>query len=175
MKKLFSVLVIALGAYCISCKNMNATGLSATAQKNLDAMHAIAQCFDSKDFSKLGDYIAVDAVDHAGEKGDVKGLANMKTQFESWAASIESQKSETIKELADDDYAMSWYHYTGAYKTAGMGHKAGDRFDMKVLEVAKFKDGKATEHWSLMEPGEVAKMMSSMQPTQMMQPADTAK
>jgi hypothetical protein len=47
---------------------------------------------------------------------------------------------------------------------------------MKVLELAKFKDGKATEHWSFMEPADVVKIMSSMQPQMSMpMPADSTK
>ncbi len=175
MKKYVSVLAIALTCSALSCNNKSEGGLSATAQKNLDAMHGVTQCFDTKDFSKLGDYIAEDAVDHAGDSGDIKGLATIKAQFEKWTEGVENQKTETIKDMADDEYAMSWNHYTGTYKTAMMGHKAGDKFDMKAIEVAKFKDGKATEHWNMMEPGDVMKMMGSMQPPSMAMPADTTK
>ncbi len=46
---------------------------------------------------------------------------------------------------------------------------------MKGLEVSRFKDGKAVEHWTLMEPGDVMKMMSSMQQPKMAMPADSMK
>jgi ketosteroid isomerase-like protein len=173
MKKYVSVLAIALGFYCISCNSKSEGGLSPTAQKNLDAMHGVSKCFDTKDFSKLDMYIAQDAVDHAGESGDVKGLANIKAEFEKWVAATDNGSTETIKDLADDEYAMSWQRYTGTYKTDGQGHKAGDKYDMKAIEVAKFKDGKATEHWTMMDPGEVMKMMGNMQQPKM--PADTTK
>ena len=174
MKKYLSVLAIALSCYFMSCTNKSEGGLSATAQKNLDAMHGVSKCFDTKDFSKLGDYIATDAIEHAGDSGEIKGLASIKAQFEKWTAGMDNQKTETIKDLADDEYVMSWNHYTGTYKTAVMGHKAGDKFDMKAIETARFKDGKAVEHWSMMEPGDVMKMMGSMQPMPSM-PADSSK
>ena len=162
MKKHLTILAGAL--ICVAaCNTKPEGGLSTTAQKNLDAMRGVTKCFETKDFSKLGDFIAVDAVDHSGENGEIKGLDSMKAAFEKWMGEIDNMRSDPIKELADDDYVMSWYHYTGTYKTAGMGHKAGDQFNMKTLEVAKFKDGKATEHWALMEPGEVMKMMGGMQ------------
>ena len=173
MKKYVSVLTIALSCYFISCTNKSEGGLSETAQKNLDAMRGVTKCFDTKDFSKLDNYIAQDAVDHAGESGDIKGIANMKVQFEKWVADADNAKTETIKELADDEYAMAWQRYTGTYKTDGQGHKAGDKYDMKSIELAKFKDGKATEHWNFMEPGDVMKMMGNMQPPKL--PADSSK
>lgn len=170
MKNYLSVFAILLCCYCISsCNTATQGGLSATAQKNLDAMHGVTQAFDSKDFSKLGDFIADDAVDHAAsDSGDVKGLANIKASFEKYGASITGQKTEVIKELADDEYVMSWAHYTGS-------NKAGDKIDMKALEVAKFKDGKAVEHWTFMEPGDVMKMMSAQQSKMPPPPAPTVK
>lgn len=136
--------------------------MSATATKNLEAMRGITKCFDTKDFSKLGDYIAEDGIDHSGEQGYIKGLANMKAEFEKMVAAYENSKTEVIKELADDDYVMTWQRYTGTMKTDQMGLKTGDKFDMTVIEVGKFKDGKAVEHWSFMQPADMMKMMGGM-------------
>src|SRR5450432_2004796 len=160
MKKFLTMAALALSCYCISCNTKSESSLSPAAQKNLDAMHAVSNTFETKDFSKLGDYIASDAVDHSGENGDVKGLDSIKAAFVKEMAGFDNMKTETIKELADDEYVMSWERVTATFKVDAMGHKAGDKFDMKDIEVAKFKDGKATEHWSMMEPGDVMKMMA---------------
>lgn len=133
--------------------------MSDTAKKNLETMRAISKCFDTKDFSKLGDYIAEDGVDHAGENGDIKGLAAMKEEFTKMVAGYENSTTEVIKELADDEYVMTWQRYKGTLKTDQMGMKAGDKFDMTGLEVCKFKDGKTTEHWTFMQPSDMMKMM----------------
>jgi predicted ester cyclase len=175
MKKYLTFLAIASSSCFLSCNSKPEGGLSPTAQKNLDAMHGVTKTFETKDFSKLGDYIAVDGVDHAGQNGDIKGLDSMKTAFAKMTATIDNEKTEIMKELADDEYVMSWERYTGTYKTDEMGHKPGDKFDMKVVELAKFKDGKATEHWSMMEPGDVMKMMASMSQPSTPMPADPAK
>ncbi len=175
MKKLLFALPILISCYFISCNSGSSGGLSATAQKNLDAMHGVQKCFDSKDFGKLGDFIAADAVDHAGESGDLKGLASIKAEFEKWASGNDNPKTEVIKELADDEYVFSWCRYTGTLKTPQMGLKAGDKYDMKAIELAKFKDGKAVEHWTFMEPAEMIKMMGKMEQPQMPMPADSPK
>ncbi|HXB92198.1 MAG TPA: ester cyclase [Puia sp.] len=172
MQKHLSVLAIAISCIAVSCTSKNDGGLSPTAQKNLDAMHGVTNTFQTKDFSKLGDYIAADAVDHAGENGDIKGVDSMKAAFAKYAAQMDNEKATVIKELADDEYVMSWMHFEGNYKTAGMGHKAGDKFDMKSIEMARFKDGKAVEHWTMMDPNDLMKMMASTQP-QMATPADS--
>ncbi len=159
MKKL--LFIITAGVICLltSCSEKKEGGTSDKAKKNMDAMHGITKSFDTKDFSKLGDYIAEDGIDHAGEQGDIKGLANMKTEFEKMVAAYENSKTEVIKEMADDEYVMSWQRYTGTMKMEQMGMKAGDKYDMTAIEVAKFKDGKAVEHWSFMQPSDMMKMM----------------
>lgn len=151
-------------AFMVSCNSGETGGLSETAQKNLDAMHGIAKCFDTKDFSNIGDFIAADAVDHAGQTGDVVGLENMKAEFEKWSAGNEDAKSEVIKELADDEYVMSWMRFTGKVSkdTPEMGMKAGDSYDMKAIELIRCKDGKIVEHWTFMTPDEMMKMMGNM-------------
>ena len=150
MKKLLLLSPIALIFFIISCNTADKGALSATAQKNLEACLAIAKCFDTKDFSKLGDYIADDAVDHAGETGDIIGLENMKKEFVRMTEGIDNGKSEVIKELADDEYVMSWMRFTGSLKTDMMGMKAGSSYDMAAIELSKLKDGKVIEHWTFM-------------------------
>jgi predicted SnoaL-like aldol condensation-catalyzing enzyme len=172
MKKYLPVLIVAL--CCLSCNSKKEWGLSPTAQKNLEVNHLINRCFETKDFSKIGDYIAQDAVDHGGESGDIRGLDNLKKEFEKYAAGMDDQKMDIIKELADSNYVMSWARYTGKYTTDGRGHKAGDRYDMKMLDISRFENGKATEHWTLMEPGDVMKMMNGQQSSMPMQ-ADSSK
>jgi predicted ester cyclase len=174
MKNYVSMLVIAFSCFLFSCNTKPEGGISATTQKNLDAMHGVTKTFETSDFSKLGDFIAQDAVDHSGEHGDIKGLDSMKAAFTKEAETMGDMKSEVIKELADDDYVMSWMNFTAKYKTDGKDHKAGDMISMKSIEVAKFKDGKAVEHWNFMEPGDVMKMMGSM-PMPMPMAADSTK
>ncbi|MEJ0079921.1 MAG: hypothetical protein WDM78_02920 [Puia sp.] len=39
----------------------------------MDATKNIRQAITNKDMTKLGDYIAVDCIDHSGDHGDIKG------------------------------------------------------------------------------------------------------
>jgi predicted ester cyclase len=174
MRKFQPILALLTIVGFTACKS-NPGGLSATTQKNLDAQHAIANCFDTKDFSKIGDYIAADAVDHAGSNGDLRGLDSMKAQYAQFVAPVATMKSEIIKELADDDYVMSWYKFTGTWKNTEMGHRAGDAFEIKSMEIARYKDGKSVEHWALADPAETMKMMAAMQPPMNEAKKDTLK
>lgn len=163
MKKLLLLPVIASLFLFISCDSDKEEGMSEKAEKNLEAQHGVIKCFDIKDFSKIGDYIAEDFVDHAGQNGEVKGLANAKAEFEKMVTTLKDNKSEVILELANDDYVMSWIRFTGTLATDNMGMKAGDKYDMKSMELSKFRDGKAIEHWVFMDPAEMMKMMGGAQ------------
>ena len=70
MKKLFFILAVVILNSLVACNS----GMSSTAKKNKEVNDAIMKAFEAGDFSKMGDYIAADAVDHGGEKGDVSGL-----------------------------------------------------------------------------------------------------
>jgi predicted SnoaL-like aldol condensation-catalyzing enzyme len=129
MKKLFVILAVVALNSLIACNS----GMSSTAKKNKEVNDAIMKAFEAGDFSKMGDYIAADAVDHGGEKGDVSGLENIVAAMKGYREQMGEMKSETIRELADDDYVMVWSKMAGR--------------NMTTVDIAKFKDGKAVEHW----------------------------
>ena len=49
--------------------------------------------------------------------------------------------------------------FTMVLKSDMYGKKAGDTMVSSALEVGRFKDGKAVEHWTMIEPAEMMKMM----------------
>ena len=136
MKKLFFILTVVILNSLVACNS----GMSSTAKKNKEVNDAIMKAFEAGDFSKMGDYIAADAVDHGGEKGDVSGLENIVAAMKGYREQMGEMKSETIRELADDDYVMTWSKVTGK------------SVNMTSIDVSKFKDGKAVEHWIYMDP-----------------------
>ena len=75
-------------------------------------------------------------------------------------------KTEKIRDAADGDYVYSWMRYSGT-SDGSMGMPKGP-YSMSVIELAKFNNGKAVEHWSFLEMPDMAKMMGQ-------HPADTTK
>lgn len=107
MKKFFISILIGVVAFCTSCSNQQSS-MSDRTKKNLENAGALAKMFESHDWSKVGDYIAADAVDHAGPRGtEVKGLDSIKAEFQEFGNSMTDMKNEVVKELADDDYVFS--------------------------------------------------------------------
>ncbi|MBS1564586.1 MAG: ester cyclase, partial [Bacteroidetes bacterium] len=155
-------------------------GAGDKAQKNLDASKAIAKMFENSDFSKVGDYIATDVVDHASPHGDIKGLDSLKAMFNQYASMMSDAKDEVVKGIADDDYSMLWLKQSWTTKVDDpmMGMKAGDHGTMETIEVCKHNaDGKITEHWSFTSMNDMMKMMQKSMPADAMHNmgADTAK
>ena len=164
---------LALAISCASCNN----AASDAGKKNLEAMNIVNDAIKSGDFSKVGDAIAADGVDHAGMQGDVKGLDNIKAELVKFCKMSKDMNYVIVKELADGEYGFQWLRLTGTVVAEGMGMPVGTKYDMSAIEVAKFKDGKATEHWEFMQPAEMMKMMAGApQPGMGGQPkADTTK
>jgi predicted ester cyclase len=164
MKKFLFVISAVLLCCCISCSNEKSgeTKDNSAAQKNIEACNAVNKAIETGDVSKLGDYIAADGVDHAGEKGDVVGLDSIKAELAKIHTMYSNLKMDVIKSLADNDYVFQWMHFSGTCTMPSMGMPAGTNVDMSPIEVSKFKDGKATEHWTFMQPAEMMKMMPAM-------------
>ena len=165
MKKVLSILSLASICFLMSCSSKKEGGTSGRAKKNLEANEAIMKMFEAGDWSKAGDYIAKDGVDHAGENGDIKGLDSIMANFNRMGSMMGNMKNEIVKALADDDYVMCWIKGTATAKMdmPTMGMKAGQTQTSNSVEVAKFNaDSKVTEHWSFMDMGEMMKMMAGM-------------
>ena len=152
MKKLLVPFVILFVVFCTSCSNQQ-SGMSDRAKKNLETATAVAKMFESHDWSKTGDYIAADAVDHSGPRGEVKGLDNIKAEF--------------------NEDVFQWMKESWTQTKDEMGMKAGSKMNMDAIEVSKFNsEGKITDHWSFISMNDMMKMMQMPQGNMSM---DTSK
>lgn len=172
MKKLVFAISAVIICCLYACTSKESGAMSDKAKKNLETNQSVMNMFEAGDFSKLDAYIAVDAVDHSGPQGEVKGIDSIKAMFEYWASTMSDTKIEIVKELADDDYVMSWIKQSWTAKTDDpmMGLKAGDKGNMESIEVTKYNsEGKVTDHWGFVSMAEMMKMM----PQHGMNPTDT--
>jgi predicted SnoaL-like aldol condensation-catalyzing enzyme len=171
MKKILSLFTIGLLVFLVSCSDekTESTGTdtmssdkkdNSKTEKNLAASRVITKAFDTGDPSMIDSVVASDFVDHT-DRGD-KNRDSLKAMIVAWKADSKDSKTEVIKELADDDYVFSWMRFTGTSSGAS-GMPAGP-YDMKSIEVVRFKDGKAVEHWGFMEVREMMEMMKKMPP-----------
>jgi len=163
MKK---VLFFVIAAILVQACTNKETGMSDRTKKNSETMNAIIKAIEAKDLSRLDSFMAPDVVENSSMQGRLVGLDNVKADLQQALGHSSEMKTEVIKELADDEYVMSWVRFNGIMAMDQMGLKKGDKFETTAIELAKFNnDSKVTEHWTFMEMGEVMKMMGT--PAQM--------
>jgi hypothetical protein len=160
MKKIFFIISTSLFCFCISCNTKSESTGNTQGEKNIATVHSVNDAIESGDVSKLDQYIAGDAVDHAGEHGDIKGLDSIKANLAYMHDSYKNMKLEVLQDAASDDYVFSLTKFTGTSTRESMGAPTGTSFDMNSVQVVKFgKDGKAVEHWEYMQMSDMMKMM----------------
>ncbi|MDQ6756190.1 MAG: nuclear transport factor 2 family protein [Bacteroidota bacterium] len=159
MKKIFFAAIAA--ALCITSCNDAASNKSSDAkQKNIAANDAIKKTFVTGNVAAIDSFIADNFVDH-NDRGDFKGKDSLKAMVKFTHENMKDMKQETIHELADDDYVFSWMRWTGTSKNVP-GMPDGP-YDFHAMEISKFKDGKAVEHWTYVDAKEMMKMMRTSQ------------
>ncbi len=173
MRKIFFT-AVCFALFFTACNSGDKSGASndnSITQKNLDASHVVSNAFGTGDVSGIDSAVSSDFVDHT-DRGDMN-RDSLKSMIKMVHATNKDMKMETIKELADSEYVFSLMHFTGTGDGTMM--PAGP-YDMHAIEVVKFKDGKAVEHWEYMEAGEMMKMMEKMHGTnQKMNKPDSSK
>jgi predicted SnoaL-like aldol condensation-catalyzing enzyme len=162
MKKIVFGISAMLICICFSCNTSPTTGSGMEAnsqvQKNLAADSTIGHAFLTGDASMIDSVVAPDFVDHS-ERGD-RNRDSLKLFIKMVHDSFPDMKQELVNQAANDDYVYTWMKFSGN-STGAMGMPKGP-YEMRMIEVTKYRDGKATEHWEFTDMRDVAKMMQSM-------------
>jgi predicted SnoaL-like aldol condensation-catalyzing enzyme len=161
MRKILLLVLVGLPFLFNACNN--ATESTATAppaepsmaDKNLASSQIVTKAFQTGDASMIDSAVASDFVDHT-EHGDM-GRDSLKAMIGMIHKEFPDMKTEVIKEVADNDYVFSLMRFTGT-SNGSMGMPKGP-YDMHAVQVVRFKDGKAVEHWEYMQPKEMMAMM----------------
>jgi predicted SnoaL-like aldol condensation-catalyzing enzyme len=163
MRKKLLAVSVCLVCVCFSCNNRSTnsddSNNNSQARKNLDAWHVVSMAFANGNQNAIDSVIADDYLDHTSQ-GDFRGQDSVKSNIARWHTNLTNLKMERIKEFADNDYAVFWMRFTGN-SNGKMGIPAGP-FDMTTVQLVKFRDGKAIEHWNYMDMRDVMSMMSQM-------------
>ncbi|MEP6927678.1 MAG: ester cyclase [Ginsengibacter sp.] len=165
MKQIFFIAHAALICICYSC---NSTPVATAddsnkeqGQKNIAASDVIMKAFQSGNAGGIDSVVADDFLDHT-DRGDIKGKDSLKSMVKFVHDNFADMKADKVREVADGDYVYTWVTYTGS-SNGTMGMPKGP-YKMSLIELSKFKDGKAIEHWSFMDSQDMAKMMPPPQP-----------
>ncbi len=160
MKKILISAFAGLFCICTSCNPPATTTADndskAQEEKNMAASDAVGKAFETGDASAIDSVVADDFIDHT-DRGDMKGKDSLKAMINMVHTNFKDMKMEKVRDVADGDYVYSWMKYSGT-SDGTMGMPKGP-YSMSAIELTKFKDGKAVEHWSFMDSQDMAKMM----------------
>ena len=150
-------------AFAITSCNNSATDTGNTSnsgdsKKMMEANDAISNAFKTGNTAAVDSFVSDDFVDHT-DRGDKKGKDSLKAMISMMHTMMTDMKMERIKEAVADDYLFNWVRYTGV-SNGDMGMPKGP-YDMHAIEVSRFKNGKAVEHWGYMDANEMMKMMGN--------------
>jgi predicted SnoaL-like aldol condensation-catalyzing enzyme len=159
MKKL----IFATSAFCffllISCNNNTDSGND----ENLSTSRDIFKGIETGDTSKLSS-IAPDAVDHAGPTGEVTNGDSIKAYLSEIHNRVKDLKIEILGDAASGDYVYTWTKMSGTALDSSMGFPPNQPFNTRSVDIVKFRDGKAIEHWGFVDQQDLMMMRAQQMP-----------
>jgi predicted SnoaL-like aldol condensation-catalyzing enzyme len=159
MKKTLFAVSASICCFLISCNNAGNSGND----KNLSTSRDIFNGIETGDTTKLSS-IAQDAVDHAGPYGDVTSGDSIKGMLSQIHNHIKNLKIEIINDVASGDYVYTWNRWTGTALDSSMGFTPNLPFNTSGVDIVRFRDGKAVEHWGFLDQKDVITMRAQMMP-----------
>ena len=116
-------------------------------KKNVAAFNFIIKSFVAADTSVIDSIMTADYIDHNANDNGRDSIKNIIITEHNAAKDV---KAETVHITADSEYVFGWIRYSGT--SDGAPAKPKESFSVDVVELFKFRDGKATEHWILDMP-----------------------
>ena len=159
MKKLLIAAMAGLCCFIISCNNSGTSATTASenstdsnAAKYKQINREILNGIETGDSSKFSG-IADDAVDHMGPTGQaVKGGDNIRKMLLGMHSHVKDLKFDIKDEAVNGDNLYTWATMTGTTLDSSMGVPSNTKINWTSVDVLKFKDGKAYEHWGYVDP-----------------------
>ncbi|MGZ4601900.1 MAG: ester cyclase [Oryzihumus sp.] len=107
------------------------------------------------DIDAVGEFIAVDCVDHTAPPGVPEGLAGAEAVFRMVRAAFPDHDAQIIHQLADGDMVATYKTFNGTHRGDFFGvAPTGRHVSMRVMDFVRIRDGKIAEHWNISDiPG----------------------
>jgi len=159
MKQILFALSAFLFCFLFACNNNGSSGND----KNISTSRDIFKGIETGDTTKLAS-IASDAVDHAGPNGDVTSGDSIKASLAQIHNHIKDLKIEVLGDASNGDYVYSWTKMSGTALDSSMGFAPNQPFSISSVDIVKFRDGKAVEHWGFIDQKELMMMRARQMP-----------
>jgi steroid delta-isomerase-like uncharacterized protein len=110
--------------------------------------------------------LAVDFVERTPSPGQEQGLAGFKKMMEEWRKGMPDMKVEILDVMSDGDRVIAHVRQSGTMSGEMMpGMPPGKKaVDVQGVDIVRFKDGKAVEHWGYYEEMKMMQQLGMMPP-----------
>ncbi len=150
---------------CSNQANESKQAASAAIEQNKAAMAQIYTAFSTGNTADLPNYVDANVVEHSPDPNIAEtGIEGLTKAIEMYRTSFPDLKMEVISMVAEGDVVTTHYAMTGT-NTGPMGEMPATNKTMNIsgVDIIKFKDGKAIEHWGYNEEMKMMEQMGMMQ------------
>lgn len=160
LHRFFSVLVVAIISFaCFSLANATDTEDANMVQMKKFYNEVINQ----GNIDLLDELCVASFVEHEETPGLAPGLEGVKQWFKMLRTAFPDLKFEVGFMLAKDDKVVSYVTMTGTQKGPFMDMPAsGKMIRVNTVDIVRFKDGKAVEHWGVTDSGTMMQQLGAI-------------
>jgi predicted ester cyclase len=108
--------------------------------------------------------VSSNVIDHGMGPKDVMGLDSVKKGLMGMISQMKDVKFNVLSIAVDSNYSTAWVEMTGTSTSPESGFPVGASIDMKTVDVVRWDNGKAAEHWGYVDPRDMMKMMPPSMP-----------
>jgi steroid delta-isomerase-like uncharacterized protein len=148
--------------FCTSQRNIAVAQSSAYSKAKIMAVY---DAFNTDNWDTLHSFIADDFVDHDPFPGQKPGFDGLKAAFTEFRSAFPDFKFTVNHIVAESDWVCIQFTMTGTNKGPFMGMPAtGKSISVEGYDLIHIVDGKATEHWGIIDNGTMMMQLGMMPP-----------
>ena len=132
LKSIYLIFLLLISCTVLSAQDRNLQ--NAMIPKNIAIDNVLLKVFETGNTALLDDIISPEFINHTS-MGDRVGIENLKTMVQGFHTSFKPTKVEVVRQLSDDEYVSDWIKFINSNSV------------IEGIELTKYKDGKAVEHW----------------------------
>lgn len=164
-QKTLSILVVVLLFIITSCSNMNNKPDNNTAaEKNKETMTKVMDSFNSGNMDSIGNWVGDNFVDHNPDP-NVKstGIQELRDMIKMYHTAFPDMKQNIMGMWADNDKVIAHFNMKGTNSgTMGEMPATNKSIDINGVDIVRFENGKAVEHWGYWEESKMLTQLGLM-------------
>jgi steroid delta-isomerase-like uncharacterized protein len=160
MKKIITAIAIT-AAFSACMPSGNKTATDDRASKNQETMRKFTEeVINKHNVAMVDSLVAPDYMEHCLDPGYTPDRSGLKKSWEDFEKGYPDLNSKINFMVADSDCVTTQYTITGTNTGSVMGMPAtGKKINVDGVDIVRFKNGKAVEHWGYMDE---MKMMTQL-------------